>query len=136
MGPAGSGRPIDLCGADGRCRIWYVLRSRPQKERLVRALLTRVGIEVFLPDVTLRYPHAKPASRDPLFPGYLFGSLAPGAGAFRLARHTYGIHSIVSYGTDPCPVPTELVATLHAMVERRRWASAEQLVSGSSLRSG
>jgi transcriptional antiterminator RfaH len=103
---------------------WYVLRSKPHKERSVRALLTRAGIEVFLPELTVRQPPPKPASREPLFPGYLFGSLDPGAGDFRLVRNTYGIRYIVSYGTDPCPVPTELVATLQALVERRQGKSA------------
>jgi transcriptional antiterminator RfaH len=72
----------------------------------------------------MRRPYPKPAIREPLFPGYVFGSLDPVAGDFRLARNTYGVRYIVSYGSDPCPVPTELVETLQAMLERERRKSA------------
>jgi transcriptional antiterminator RfaH len=93
---------------------WYVLRSKPKREHLAGALLTRAGIEVYVPaEVRASRAPSKPPSLEPFFPSYFFARLDATAGEIRMANYTSGMLYVVGYGGQPTPVP-------EAMVERIR----------------
>ncbi len=100
-------------------RQWYALRSKPRKEASAAALLTRAGVEIYLPQTKVRKQHGKPPALEAFFPGYLFGQLDPLLGEIRLASYTSGILYVLGYGDEPCPVPDELVLAIRERLERR-----------------
>ncbi len=93
-------------------RQWYALRSRPRKEFVVKDLLSRAEIEVYLPQARVRRHSDQAPVVEPFFPGYLFARLDPALGEIRLASYTPGLLYVVSFGDQPCPVPDDLILSL------------------------
>jgi transcriptional antiterminator RfaH len=103
---------------------WYALRSKPKKEPWVASLLSRIDIEVYLPQVAVAQHSGKPALLQSFFPGYLFARLDPLRGELNLVRYTSGVLEIVGYGGEPWPVPDDLILAL-----RKRIAGGQRLVA-------
>jgi transcriptional antiterminator RfaH len=99
---------------------WYALRSKPRKEMLASALLTRAGLEVYLPQTQRRAQRGEAPISEPYFPGYLFGRLDPHCGDIRLASYTPGIRCVVSFGGEPHPVPEQVVITIREGLARQQ----------------
>jgi transcription elongation factor/antiterminator RfaH len=99
---------------------WYALHSKPKQETLAVTLLTGAGIEVFFPQTPVHKQHGKPPVLEPFFPGYLFGHLDPDRAEIRLASYTRGILYVVGYGSEPYPVPDELILYIQQRLARRR----------------
>ncbi|MCB1175384.1 MAG: UpxY family transcription antiterminator [Leptospiraceae bacterium] len=55
-------------------RLWYVLRTMPRHERTLATLLTKKGIEHYLPEISRKRKWSDRIKlvHQPLFPGYLF----------------------------------------------------------------
>lgn len=103
---------------------WYALRSKPNKESSAAALLTRAGIEVYLPQTRVHKQPGRGPILEPFFPGYFFGQLDPLLGDVRLVKYTPGILYIVGYGDEPWPVPDDLIAAIQERLTRSRGAPA------------
>jgi transcriptional antiterminator RfaH len=103
---------------------WYALSAKPKKEVAVAALLSRVGIEVYLPLTLVHRQHGRPPQPEPFFPGYFFSRLDPQLGQLRLARYTGGVRHIVGYGDEPWPVPAGLVESIRDRLSRGRAAAS------------
>jgi transcription elongation factor/antiterminator RfaH len=108
---------------------WYALRSKPKREFLAAELLSRAGIEVYVPQVPVRLQRGKPASPVPFFPGYFFGKLDPDHGDIQMARYTVGVLDVVGYGGKPWSVPDELVL---AIKERLKAGEAARALANFS----
>jgi len=89
---------------------WYLIRTKPGKERWVRDQLGGKVPEVFLPLLRARAPRwgRMLPSLGPLFPCYLFARLSLGASYFNV-KYMPGISGIVSAGKDPLVVPEGIV---------------------------
>lgn len=94
-------------------RQWYVVKTKPRKEDQVLRLLSRQGIEVYLPKIRRR-KRAGDKPWEPLFPGYLFAALALDGGEGVMARWIPGVAYLLGYGGMPWPVPEELLARIKA----------------------
>ena len=103
---------------DRLMKQWYALRSKPKREVSVVALLERAEIETYLPQVSVRKATGGPPALAPFFPSYLFAHLDPFEGEIRLARYTYGVLSVVSFGGEPCPVPDDLITLIKDRLTR------------------
>lgn len=103
---------------------WYALRSKPRKESWSAALLSRAGIEVYVPQVSVHRQRAKPPVLQPFFPGYFFGRLDPRLGEIRLAKYTSGVLYVVGYGEQPWPVPDDLIPAIRERLAHRQGAAA------------
>jgi transcriptional antiterminator RfaH len=100
-------------GADWRGTTnvdWYLVRTKPGKERWVHDQLNGILPEVFLPLLEARTPRwGKMAwSIVPLFPGYIFARFELAERYFDV-KYMPGVHGIVSAGRDPLSVPSEVV---------------------------
>lgn len=94
---------------------WYLVRTKPGKERWVRdQLATRVA-EVFLPMLKARVPRWGRLSMSvmPLFPCYVFARLDLQANYFEV-KYLAGVNGLVSAGSDPIVVAEAIVNEIRA----------------------
>jgi len=92
---------------------WYLVRTKPGKERWVSDQLSSIVEEVFLPLLEARSPRwGKMAwSIMPLFPCYVFARCELEARYFAI-KYMAGVQAIVSAGADPLIVPAAVVAEI------------------------
>jgi transcriptional antiterminator RfaH len=89
---------------------WYLVRTKPGKERWVSGQLSAILPEVYLPMLEARIPRwGKLAwSVMPLFPCYVFAQFDLQARYFDV-KYMLGVQGIVSAGHDPLAVPMAVV---------------------------
>ena len=93
-------------------RQWYVIRSKPNRERVVFTQLTGQNLEVFYPSVRVNPINPRAARERAFFPGYLFVHLdlaAVGSNALRWLPAAVGL---LEFGGEPAVVPALLIAQL------------------------
>lgn len=95
---------------------WYLLYSKPQRERLALENLERQGYEAYLPLVRTRRRRSGRYVTviEPMFPRYLFIHLSDESDNWGPIRSTIGISKLVRFGEIPARVPDDLVASLRA----------------------
>jgi transcriptional antiterminator RfaH len=95
---------------------WYVVHTKPQQEQCAPLNLEEQGYECYLPTLAVeKIGQGKlPVEEEPLFPRYLFIRLAPtqSGKSWSPIRSTKGVSRLVTFGTEPAKVDTQLVATL------------------------
>lgn len=86
---------------------WYVVKTKPKKEKDVLHQLERLPGEPFLPLIQ------GPVSPKPLFPSYLFARMNLGDPYLhRMVRYTKGVSRILGDSEGPQPVSDIIVETL------------------------
>ena len=96
-------------------KSWYLVYTKPRQEALAQANLERQDYGVYLPKVRqMRRRRGKQeAVVEPLFPRYLFIHLDTQSDNWGPIRSTFGVASLVRFGSEPAQVPDELVAHLN-----------------------
>jgi transcriptional antiterminator RfaH len=89
---------------------WYLVRTKPQKERWVQDQLKSISEEAFLPLLRSR---TRCFGRiittvKPLFPSYLFAYFNLQERYFDV-KYTAGVHSLVSVGGESVTVPATII---------------------------
>jgi transcriptional antiterminator RfaH len=94
---------------------WYLVRTKPGKERWVRDQLADRLAEVFLPMLRARMPRwgRLTMSVAPLFPCYLFARLDLQSDYFTV-KYLAGVSGLVSAGADPIVVPPASITEIRA----------------------
>ena len=89
---------------------WYLVRTKPGKERWVRDQLVGTIPDVFLPMLKARMPRwgRLAISVAPLFPCYVFARFDLSTRYFDV-KYLPGVQGLVSAGTDPLIVPEAIV---------------------------
>ncbi|HTY56198.1 MAG TPA: transcription termination/antitermination NusG family protein [Candidatus Binataceae bacterium] len=88
---------------------WYLVRTKPHKERWVHDQLVGSSAEVFLP--LLRTRRRQKIALSPLFPCYLFACLDIQRDYFTV-KYTAGVNGLVSAGREPLAVPASIIEDL------------------------
>jgi transcriptional antiterminator RfaH len=93
---------------------WFLAQFKPNSHKIAERNLVQQGFETFLPlhGESTRVCGKFTVRKRPLFPGYLFVAFDLQQGHWRAVNSTYGITRIVSPGTEPAPVPLDLVRQL------------------------
>jgi len=93
---------------------WCVVQTQPNAENKAAAHLVRQGFEIYLPRYRKRRRHARRTEivAAPLFPRYLFVSVAIQAQRWRSIHSTYGVSRLVCNGDAPAMVPSQIVDSL------------------------
>ena len=96
-------------------RDWYLVRTKPGKEKWVRDQLGSRLSEVFLPMLRARMPRwgRLTMSTAPLFPCYIFARLDLQTDYFSV-KYLAGVSGLVSAGTDPIVVPETIISEIRA----------------------
>ena len=98
---------------------WYALYVISRHEFVVSGELRRKGIETFLPSITRlnQWNDRKKQVEVPLFPGYLFVSIAPEPDEFQNVIKTRGIVMFISLTPGhPTPVAPEEIDSLKILL--------------------
>lgn len=96
---------------------WYVLHTKPHKERQVAAFLKGLGIEVYFPTI----PAPKGSRGGPeraFFPSYLFAHVDLAAVELWTLHYAPGMHGVVMFGGVPARVDDVVVARLKERLAR------------------
>ncbi len=88
---------------------WYLVRTKPHKERWVCDQLAGCAAEVFLP--LLRTRGRLKVALSPLFPCYLFARFDLHRDYFTV-KYTSGVRGLVSAGREPLAVPAPIIEEL------------------------
>jgi transcriptional antiterminator RfaH len=119
---------------------WYLIHTKPARERLAEANLQRQGYEVHLPRL-LHCVRRHGRSRDsivPLFPRYLFLQLHEGRQALGPVRSSIGVTDIVRFGARYAIVPDEIIRQLRLRADPQsglhRLAERPLLARGVAVR--
>jgi transcription antitermination factor NusG len=96
---------------------WSAVYTRHQHEKAVAANLSRNRFDVFLPlyNVVRQWKDRKKRLSLPLFPGYVFLRGGPERRVHILS--TPGVHSIVTIGGKPAPIPAIEIDAIRRAVE-------------------
>jgi transcriptional antiterminator RfaH len=92
---------------------WYLVRTKPNKERCVEAQLTRIVPEVFVPLLSSGASSSSKRSLSPLFPQYVFVRTDLSAHYFSI-RYASGVVSFVANGLQPLAVSPAIVESIRS----------------------
>lgn len=100
--------------------FWYLAQFKPSCHHMAKRNLEQQGFRTFLPlqKETRRWRGRFMTDKRPFFPGYIFVSFDIQQGAWRAVRSTQGITRLVSFGTEPTRVPTQVVSKLMLRCDR------------------
>lgn len=128
--------PKQLSADQGRHSTrWYVVATKGREEKKAQLNLERQGYSVFLPQLSLRKRRNGQweITTQPLFPCYLFISLALGEDDPAPIRSTMGCVGLVRFGHTYTSVPAELITCLQSVAASDHVAPAP-FVSGNTVR--
>jgi transcription elongation factor/antiterminator RfaH len=95
---------------------WYVIRSKPRRERFVVDQLSGQGLEVFYPAVRVHPVNPRSAKERAYFPSYLFAHLDLAAVGVNRVRWLPAAVGLLEFGGEPAIVPDTLIAQLKLRV--------------------
>lgn len=95
---------------------WYIAKSKPQKETLLKHFLEQWGVETFFPQITR--PGKKGEALQPLFPTYMFCRLDPQSSVWPIARWAPGMSYFLTSEDAPAPIPQSLIDYLQLRVDQ------------------
>jgi transcriptional antiterminator RfaH len=119
---------------------WFLVHSKPARERLAASHLRRQGYELYFPEVLNRFRQRdRWAERvTPLFPRYLFLRVESGRQCLAPVRSTQGVASVVRFGVEYAEVPAQVVDGLRARADActglHRLAQTPPLTCGARIR--
>jgi len=96
---------------------WYVLRSKPHKEKVLFKYASSLGYSLFHPTIPVNPVNPRAAKIRSYFPGYMFlhaDLMQMGESAFQWMPFSQGI---VRTGNEPAAVPETIIHRLQQRVE-------------------
>ncbi len=95
---------------------WYVLNTKPHKERQVASLLRTRELEVYLPIVRVNPVNPRAARLRAYFPNYLFANVDFEVVALSEMRWIPGLRRLVEFGNQPAVVSDNIVLELRRRI--------------------
>ncbi len=100
-------------------RAWYLIYSKPQRERLALENLERQGYPSYLPLIRNRRRRKGRyvSIIEPMFPRYLFVHLSDETDNWGPIRSTFGVANMVRFGMQAARVPDSLIEMMQGRDE-------------------
>jgi len=97
-------------------KAWYLVYTKPRQEGVAQDNLVRQAYVVYLPRVRLmrKRQGRQVAVIEPLFPRYLFIHLDTQNDNWSPIRSTFGVASLVRFGSEPAKVSDEFISHLQS----------------------
>src|SRR5215208_5135258 len=96
---------------------WYVIHTKPKQEDRADFNLKAWNVRTFAPKIKEQrrdYSTGRPTYLvQHLFPGYIFAYFRASELLHKVC-FTRGVHSVVNFGGEPCPVADEIIELLKA----------------------
>lgn len=96
---------------------WYVMHSKPQKERWLYDQLSTLDIETYYPCLHVRNGNYFSPTSKPYFPGYLFVNVDLETTGRSVLKWIPGSLGLVSFGDEPACVPEGLLQRIRHRVD-------------------
>jgi transcriptional antiterminator RfaH len=96
---------------------WYVLHSKPHKELFLAGELIARNFEAFCPVLYIKPVNPRSRKIKPYFPGYLFVNLDLQNTNLSSLSWIPGSIGLVTIGTEPAPVPDELINAIRKKID-------------------
>lgn len=98
--------------------LWYVIQTKPFKEKEATTCLSTKGVEVFSPLIETFSSRNGRINKElkPLFPSYIFGKFEI-ARDYRLVRWARGVKAVLAFGGYPVPLSEEVVDLIKERVD-------------------
>ena len=93
--------------------LWYVIQTKPKKEKEAESYLMPKGVEILSPLLqTFSYVRGTMCEVvKPLFPNYIFGKFDLHVN-YPLVRWARGVKSVLGFGGYPIPVAEEVIEVI------------------------
>ena len=104
---------------------WYVLHSKPHKEKLLAEQLELRNIETFAPRIRVQVVNPRSRPVRPYFPGYIFIRADLEKMAVSALQYVPGSSRLVTFGDEPAFVPDGLIHAIRERVDEINAAGGE-----------
>jgi transcriptional antiterminator RfaH len=108
---------------DENMNFWYVLHTKPNRERQVAVQMYQRGLTVYLPLVWVNPVSQRAARERPFFPSYLFARLDAGPEEMGTLRWAPGVSELLEMDGEPCQLSERFIEELRQHLERVRTVS-------------
>jgi transcriptional antiterminator RfaH len=107
---------------------WFVVQTQVNAEARAALNLVRQGFQIYLPRYLKRRSHARKIEKVavPLFPRYIFVQIDMATKRWRSVQSTFGVARLVSNGSEPAPVPPEVLRSLRAREDESGYVKLDQ----------
>jgi transcriptional antiterminator RfaH len=98
---------------------WYVVQTKPKKEKVAALNLERESIEVFFPKmeaVSVIYGKQRKVIKS-LFPNYIFAHFDPFV-SYRLVNWSCGVRRVVGFNGGPSPVSEQVIEIIKRRTDK------------------
>jgi transcription elongation factor/antiterminator RfaH len=104
---------------------WYVVHSKPHKEKLLAEQLELRNIEIFAPRIRVQPVNPRARPMRPYFPGYIFVRADLEELGISTLRYVPGSSGLIDFGGEPAYVPDGLIHAIRERVEQVNAAGGE-----------
>lgn len=107
--------------------VWYVLRSKPNKEDFFWGQLLAHQIEVYYPSTRAKLINPRARKIKPYFPGYLFVHIDLQEVTPSFLNRLPGSRGLIMFDTEPASVPDALIAAIRRRIDQLNEVGSHQL---------
>ncbi len=99
---------------------WFIVRTKPNRERLAAVQFHLRGLTVYLPLVWVNPPNPRAARERPFFPGYLFAQVDEQRAHSDVVRWVPGLKEIIECDGEPITMAGTFVSELRERLAQIR----------------
>jgi transcriptional antiterminator RfaH len=97
---------------------WYVLQTKPQKEKMLYEQLRLREIEVYYPSIRVKPVNPRARKFQSYFPGYLFVHVDLDLVGISALQWVPGAIGLVNFGGEPASIPESILQTIRFKIEK------------------
>ena len=97
---------------------WYVLQSKPQKEKMLYEQLCLREIEAYYPSIRVKPVNPRARKYQSFFPGYLFVHVDLNRISVSSLQWVPGAIGLVNFGGEPASIEEHIVHSIRSKVDK------------------